>query len=73
MKKIAVIYHENKPILVGTFYEVDSIEYIKFVNHAKENLEELLKDYLDTKSLVKDMKEEIEQLKKEVNFLKGVE
>lgn len=71
MKKISIIYIDEKPVFVGTILEVDSLKYLELVKQAQENLARLLQDYLDTKKELSNLKDELKKLEEEIKYLKG--
>lgn len=73
MKKIAIIQYNEKNIFVDVVREVDSVEFLKLREEAKQNLKELTDDYKKTKEEVACLFDEVEKLKHEIKILKGEE
>lgn len=73
MKQVALITLNEKIVYAVEVREIDSFQYLKLKDEAKENIKDYFKKFELMNDEIKSLKEEIETLKHEIRFLKGEE
>lgn len=71
MKKAVIISLGNKPILIYGISEMSTDEFLRIKKECDKNLNELVEKKNEFLRDVDTLKEQVEQLKNEIKFLKG--